>query len=169
MRYTLLLSLLLQPSSRGRLEHSDLAVCVWTGVPGAVVRQTGDALELRSGQKSAGLLGLVLVSREGERALVEASVLWSRAKPFCPGSGLDERKDAPCLSFSRFQLVFSIFIPYPSFLILIVMLIASLVKQISSMRKITLGRYEHSPLVRMVGFSPAAAYTPISRCTKCDG
>ncbi|OQV25856.1 hypothetical protein BV898_00005 [Hypsibius exemplaris] len=44
-----------------------------------------------------------------------------------------------CSVLYWFQLVFSIFIPYPSFLILIVMLIASLVKQVSSMRKITLG------------------------------
>jgi hypothetical protein len=44
-----------------------------------------------------------------------------------------------CSILYWFQLVFAIFIPYPSFLILICMLIVSLIKQVSSMRKITLG------------------------------
>lgn len=45
----------------------------------------------------------------------------------------------PCSVLYWFQLVFSVFLPYPLLLILTPMLISSLLKQISSMRKITLG------------------------------
>jgi hypothetical protein len=51
----------------------------------------------------------------------------------------DTDKPLACSILYWFQMVFSIFIPYPSLLILCVILIASLVKQQSSARKITLG------------------------------